>query len=51
MLLRRKWAYLFPIVVIFVALLGFGVSTSRAALLGIATTLIIPFVLGEPIFP
>lgn len=44
MLLRRKWAYLFPIVVIFVALLGFGVSTSRAALLGIATTLIIPFV-------
>lgn len=43
MLLRSKWAYLFPIVVIFVALLGFGVSTSRAALLGIATTLIIPF--------
>ena len=42
-LLRYKWAYLFPIVVIFVALLGFGVSTSRAALLGIATTLIIPF--------
>ncbi len=43
-LLRRKWAYLFPIVVIFIALLGFGASTSRAALLGIATTLIIPFV-------
>lgn len=42
-LLRYKWAYLFPIVVIFVALLGFGVSTSRAALLGIVTTLIIPF--------
>lgn len=42
-LLRKKWPYLFPIVVIFVALLGFGVSTSRAALLGIATTLIIPF--------
>lgn len=42
-LLRSKWAYLFPIVVIFVALLGFGVSTSRAALFGIAATLVIPF--------
>jgi len=43
-LLRYKWAYLFPIIAIFIALLGFGVSTSRAALIGIITTLIIPFV-------
>lgn len=44
-LLRRRWAYLLPIVVIFTALLGFGVSTSRAALCGIGATILVPFIL------
>lgn len=43
-LMRRRWAYLLPILVIFVALLGFGVSTSRAAMCGIAATVLVPFI-------
>ena len=42
--LFKRWPYLVPLTVIFVALLGFGVSTSRAALSGIVATLLVPFV-------
>ncbi|MCR4425918.1 MAG: TRAP transporter permease [Firmicutes bacterium] len=41
-ILRDRWGFLVPIVVIFVSLLVFRVSTSRAAVLGIVTTLIGP---------
>jgi len=42
--LLKKWPYLLPIVVVFIALLVMKVSTNRAALMGIATTLIVPLV-------
>ena len=42
-LFKKRWAYIMPIVVIFVALLGLGVSTSRAALYGIIATILVPF--------
>lgn len=40
--LREKGAFLLPIVAIFVALLVLKVSTSRAAILGICTALLVP---------
>ena len=42
-LLRKRWAYIMPIIVIFISLLGFGVSTSRAAMYGVLTTILVPF--------
>lgn len=41
-LLKEKWAYLLPIVVVFVSLLVLNVSTSRAALYGILACLAVP---------
>lgn len=41
-LLRKKWAYLLPIIVVFVSLLVLNVSTSRAALYGILSCLAVP---------
>ena len=41
-LLREKWAYLLPIVVVFVSLLVMNVSTSRAALYGIVSCMAVP---------
>ena len=41
-LLREKWAYLLPIIVVFVSLLALNVSTSRAALYGIVSCLAVP---------
>lgn len=41
-LLKKKWAYLLPIFTIFSSLLIYKVSTTRAALYGIATAVSIP---------
>jgi TRAP transporter 4TM/12TM fusion protein len=44
LLMKEKWAYLLPIVVVFVSLLVLKVSTSRAALYGILACLIVPLI-------
>lgn len=41
-ILIKKWAYLLPIVVVFVSLLTLNVSTSRAALYGILSCMAVP---------